>query len=131
MEKMLEELSAAVDKLNKDFEAFVTESRQETQGKADDEAVEARASEKLAEYTEKFLTVKEEIANAGLLPSQVKNLEARALKGEDITEALAEAKTLVEEAKGIAQSDGTVVILGEQLGSTPANNTFTISAWGN
>lgn len=130
MEKMLEELAAAVEKLNKDFEAFVTESRQDAQGQADAEAVEAAASAKLAEYTEKFLAVKEEIATAGLLPSQVKNLEARALKGEDITEALTEAKTLVEEAKGIAQGDGTFVVLGEQLAGA-ANDKFTINAWGN
>lgn len=129
MEKMLEDLAAKVAKIDKDFEAFVSESRSEVQGKADEAAVEAAVSAKLAERHESFLAVKEQIAEAKLTPTQTKNLEARALAGEDIAEALSEAKALVEEVRGSVAEGGEYVVVGEDR--KPDNDKFTVSGWGN
>lgn len=128
MEKMLEELMTAVTKLSKDFEAFVSESRSEVQGKADEDAVDAAVNAKLAERHESFLAVKEQIAEAKLTPTLTKNLETRALKGEDIAEALTEAKALVEEVRGTVTEGGEYVVVGEDR--KPDNDKFTVTGWG-
>mgnify|MGYP006343990023 CR=1 FL=1 len=133
MEKLIEELrelTKAQDARMTAIEAFVEESRAGAKGEADDAAVEAAVVSRLAEAHERFVASKGEIAAANLLPSQVTVLEARAVKGEDITEALAEAKTLAEEARELTTTgDFVAVVLGEQR--TDDNSKFVVSGWSN
>lgn len=128
MEKEIADLTAQVAELRTTLTAFVSESKAAVQGKADEDAVNTAVSEKLAERHEAFLVVKEQIAEAKLLPSQVKALEAKALTGADIAEDLKNAKALVEEAHGIVAEGGSVIV-GEALKTD--NSKFTVTGWGN
>lgn len=99
IEKEVAEIRSGLTALTAAFDAFVTESRAEMQGKADAEAVQTAAAELVAEALSAYEEKVAAIESANLLPKQAEALKARALKGEDIEEALTEAKTLVEEAE--------------------------------
>lgn len=118
------------------FDAFVAESRQELQGKADQDAVAAAAQELVAEALSVYEEKVSAIEAANLLPVQAEALKARALKGEDIEEALAEAKALVEEAQKAFKPEvstnsrvrGNVVVATED--AKPVADKIIPGRWG-
>ena len=98
-ETMWNEVKTDVRTLVTTLNSFVEESLTKAKGEADEavvaDLVESRVSEALSAYVEQ----EKAINDAGLLPPQVEALKARALKGEDITESLVEAKAIVEAAR--------------------------------
>lgn len=100
MEKEIEELTAKVATLAASVETLVSaqtaQATEAAQTEADEKAVEAAL--------EAYDAARKTIEDADLLPVQKEALLARAKKGEDITEALTEAKTVKEEAmKALAE----------------------------
>lgn len=95
------------------------------EAKEEENVEQISVEEALVAYAEKLTAIDE----ADLFAKQAEALKARAAKGEDITEALEEAKTIRDEAKAAAvaesqnQSGGRV--LGESTGFAGA------TAWGN
>ncbi len=107
MEKVLEAIAALESKLG----AFVNESKAakegEAQAKVDAEALESARTEGVSAYRKSV----EAIKAAKLLKPTAEALEARAAKGEDITDAIESAKTadeayLAAAKEALAESDG-------------------------
>lgn len=127
LQKQLTETRALLD-------AFIAESRTEAQGKADEQAVAAAVSAKVSEALAAYREKETAIDAAGLLPKQAEALKERALNGEEIEEALTEAKALVEEFKTTFEVTpdvrGNVVIVNEShkpATSDPSN--LIIGRW--
>ena len=109
--KSMDELQKAIEALTTLMTTFVTEQKA-----ASDAATKAEAAAKaevedkdkaVATALESYDTAVKAIADVKTLaPSQVESLTAKAKKGEDITEALAEAKKIADEFHKITESDG-------------------------
>lgn len=136
IENEIKELRSSFSSLATEVQTFVAESRAAVKGEADEAAVEAaveaRVSEALTAYSEKEAA----IDAAKLLPKQAAALKARAIKGEDINEALIEATEIAEEAEKAfkpepagtyARARGNVVVAQESQDSKPKN--LTIGRW--
>ena len=134
-EKQAQALVAEIAALKAAFDAFVAEHKAEAQGVADEKAVETAASAKVSEALEAYIEKETAINGANLLPKQAAALKARALAGEDIAEALVEAKELAEEARnefsGDAIGSNRGIVVTE--GSAPRNpsDNFLIGRWSN
>jgi len=102
----------------------------------------APLKEALAAKDEKQVTVEEALAayaetvkaidEADLFPSQAESLKARAAKGEDVTDAIAEAKKIKDEAtKAVAESKTDPVFAGRVLGESKSTGDYAgPTAWG-
>lgn len=136
-EKDIKAIAAAVTESLKPIVDFVTNAKtaeeKEAQAKVDDQAVESAVTEALTAYDEKVAAIKE----AKLFPSQEAALIAEARKGADVTEAIAEAAKVVEEAKTVigerADEDGesTSYVLGERASAKADKHDYTIRRGGN
>lgn len=111
--KALESLTTAVQSL---VSARETEAKEEAQVEANEDAVK----EALSAYDTQIAAIE----SAELLPAQVKSLRKLALAGNDVTDAIAEAKTLRDEMKSaLAESDnpaGGRVVEGAKYESATA-----------
>lgn len=110
----IEEVAAKVDKLSDLMESLVAARDKEVletaQAQADGEAVKAAL--------EAYASAIDAIEAAKLLPSQAADLRARALKGEDVTEAIEAAKKIRDEVqaevKESAPAGRTLSVVSEQ-----------------
>jgi hypothetical protein len=136
IEEAIEANTAAITELATQFQSFVAESRSVVQGEADEAAVNAAATALVAEALTAYQEKDAAIEAAGLLPKQAAALKARALAGEDIDEALAEAKEIVEEARSALAPEaapaytgrrGNVVVVNESKDAQTKN--LTIGRW--
>lgn len=129
-----ETFTSTVSALDAKFDTFVTESKAEVQGVADqaavDAAVDARVAEALAGIAEVEATI-----DAADIPTAVKeSLKERARKGEDIADNLAGAVEIVAEAKKEAKpapttrNRGTVVVVDESANGESKPN-FRVGRW--
>ncbi|WP_217181635.1 hypothetical protein [Streptomyces sp. AC495_CC817] len=118
-------VAAAVAESIKPVIDFVNESAtkkaEESQAQVDAEAVDAAVMEALDSYEGKIAA----IDAAELLPPQVESLKARARKGEDITEAITEAKAVVEAAREIGGGEPR----GHTIGEASRSNSDQITDW--
>lgn len=132
--RQFEALAAKMDGIDAKFDTFVAESKVEVKGEADqvalDTAVAARLEEALAEYA----IVEATINAADILDIQKESLKASARKGDDITQAMADAVTFVEEAKKALVPDAKgnaraklVVVTEDNKSDAP--KTFTVGRW--
>jgi hypothetical protein len=127
-------LVASVAAVTAKFDTFVAESKVEVQGVADEAAVEAKVEELLEEALNSYAEVEKSINDADILDVQKESLKASARKGEDITEKLAEAVSIVAEARKKLVPDtkvtprDKVVVVSESLDSdTP--KTYKVGRW--
>lgn len=90
----MDELKAALEALTVQVSALVSEKKNAEAAEAQVEADEAAVTSAIESYASRI----EAIDKAELLPVQVESLRARAAKGEDVTEAIAEAKAIKEAA---------------------------------
>lgn len=128
----LEALNSNVKELSAKFDTFVSESKAEVKGVADEAAVEAAVEARVEEALAGYAEVEKSINDADIPVTVKESLKALARKGEDITETLegavsivAEAKKEFEPAKGTKR--GTVVVVDESTGSQPKN--FRVGRW--
>ena len=129
----LESLTSKLEALSAKFDTFAVESKAEVQGVADEAAVEdavkVRVEEALAGYAE----VEKSINDADIPVTVKESLKTLARSGEDITETLEGAVSIVAEAKKEFAPDpkgtkrGTVVVVDESADSKPKN--FRVGRW--
>jgi len=134
--EMWDGLVAAQTAVAAKFDTFVAESKVAVQGVADEAAVETVVAERLEEALKSYAEVEKSINDADILGTQKESLKARAIKGEDITEALTEAVSFVAEARkelvpnAKTAPRGKVVVVEESLNSdTP--KTYKVGRWSN
>ena len=131
-EKQWNDLVSTVDEVKTAFVNFVSESKQEAQGKADAEAVSEAAQEIVAEAIANYRTAEKAIDDAKLPVKVAESLKERAAKGEDITADLAAITEVVNETLSSVSiktiSRGNVVVVDESHSpNTP--KTFTPGRW--
>lgn len=98
---MEKEILEAIQKLTTTVDALVARNTQEAEAKADETAL----AEARAEGAKAFAEASKLIQDANLLSAQVDELSERAMKGEDITAAVASAKVIAEQAREGAKSE--------------------------
>jgi hypothetical protein len=129
--EMWEALVADVASVGTKFDTFISESRTELQGVADDAAVEAAVSARLVDAHEAYLAQESAINAADILEPQAVELKGRALKGEDISESLTDAVALAVAAKAQYAPQtpvgGRVVTMTES--SSSSQETPRLSGW--
>jgi len=95
-------LRAAIESLSN---ALSAKAQAEAQAEADEKAVQAAVEARLGDF-DKAITL---ISESGLTESQVTELRAAALAGEDVAPRVEGAKRIVAEAKAIAEASGSTV----------------------
>jgi len=129
LKEQIEALEAKLSDFMAKFDAFVAESHAEAKGEADAAAVAAAAEARVAEALSAYKEKESAIESAQLLPKQVEVLKERALKGEDIEEALAEAKAFAEEARTVFGSGTRPGVRVVEESGTPNPANITIGRW--
>lgn len=135
--EMWDGLVAGQTALAAKFDTFVAESKLEVKGEADSAAVEAAVKTRVEEALAAYADVEKSIDDADI-PATVKEaLKESARKGEDITDALADAVSIVSEAKKeftATQPDptkrrksGTVVVVEESKDEAP--KSYRVGRW--
>lgn len=133
-----ESLTSRLTALDAKFDTFVAESMNEKQGKADEakvaELVETRVEEALASMVETVKSIDD-----AELPVEVKeSLKTLAHTGEDISESLAAAVSIVAATKkelapapkgAKSEKRATLVVAAESLSSEDAPKNFKVGRW--
>lgn len=133
LEKAVENLTSAVSALSAKFDTFVAESKEEMQGTADAEAVETLVATRVEEALANLEVAEKAIEEADIFDFHKESLKSAARKGEDITDALAEAVSFTAEARkelapeGNSEKRGKVVVVSESLGSETKD--FSVGRW--
>lgn len=104
------------------IDAVQESARGNAQAEADADAVSGAVSEALATYQERV----EAIEAADLLPSQEKALKAKALKGEDVAEAIESAKEIAAEARGSVAEEGATGSARGRVGEGNTNSNIDL-----
>jgi hypothetical protein len=138
IESLRNELNSKLDAFAAKFDTFVAESKQELQGAVDAEALEAAVEARVEEALSTLAEVEKSIDDADIPTAVKESLKAAARKGEDITDNLAGAVSIVAEAKKEFDATnsnpkgarrGTVVVVEESADSKPKN--FKVGRWSN
>lgn len=117
---MDQETKDRLDTLEAKIDTLVSDKQEKAQAQVDEEAVNAKVDELVAEKLEAIKTsvAAVEAAKADLLPSQVKSLSESAYRGEDVTKGIEAAKTLNAEAKSVYKVEAEQVHETGRLGET-------------
>ena len=133
IEQAIEGLALQLTTLSAKFDTFVAESKAEVKGVADEAAVSDAVKTQVKEALAGYAVVEKSINDADI-PAVVKeSLKSLAREGEDITESLAGAVSIVAEAKKELASGpkgnrrDTVVVVDESTDSQPKN--FRVGRW--
>lgn len=128
--------AVVAEKFQAQFDIFVEESRKELQAQVDNDAVAegiaAGVEEALAELAEK-----EKAVDDAKLPAKVaESLKARARKGEDISEAITDAKEIVNEALAEVQpakgrGSAKIAVVSESMTEDLTPKTYRVGRWSN
>jgi len=133
--EMWDGLTASQLALTNTFNTFVTESAREVRGVADDAAVETAVAARIADVLEEYAATESAIEQADIPVTVKESLKARARKGEDIADALADSITIVVETKKDLKpvtrnrnDRSSVVVVSESLrDDTP--RSFKVGQW--
>ena len=130
--RAVEALTSKLETLSAKFDTFVAESKLEVKGVADEAAVEAAVETRVEEALAGYAEVEKSINDAYIPVTVKESLKALARKGEDITEKLESAVSIVAEAKKeFVPTKGTkrdtVVVVDESTDSKPKN--FKVGRW--
>lgn len=123
MEKEILEALVAIKESLAPVVTFINESKTAKevtiQSEVDADALETARTEAVEAYDAKVAT----IPVADLLPSQVESIRAAAKRGDDVAELIAEAKKVVDEAKGLVTRSSESLRIGENAG---ADESYTM-----
>jgi hypothetical protein len=129
----LETLVSKLETLSAKFDTFAVESKTEVQGVADEAAVETLVKTRVEEALDGYAEVEKSINDADIPAIVKESLKALARKGEDITETLEGAVSIVAETKKEFTPDpknvrrDRVVVVDESTDSQPKN--FRVGRW--
>jgi len=134
-QELWESLTSTIRTVEAKFDTFVAESKLETQGQADAEAVRVAVAAELEEALAGIADVEKAIDAADIPVTVKESLKERARKGEDIADNLAGAVSIVAEAKKEfapepkGRNRGTVVVVDESIATSTPN--YRVGRWSN
>ena len=131
---LFEALTSKVETISARFDTFVTESKVVKEGVANEAAVEAAVKTRLDEALESYAAGEKSIDDADLLDVQREALKAEARKGNDVTQALADAVAVVVQAKEAFTPDpkGTPrakLIVATEDDKSQSKTDFRVGRW--
>lgn len=130
-----ESMTSRLATLDAKIDAFVAESATEKQGKADEAALEAAVVTRVEEALTAFAETDKAIEDADIPKVVKESLKDAARKGEDVSEDLAKAVSVVAETKkelapvAKGQKRANLVVVDESLSGEETPKNFKVARW--